>query len=206
MQAGSARLQCETASRHDPGFALVELIVVCAIASAVVVAALPDARDEARRVEAGATQLAWHLRGVRAEAAREGLHTAVVFTAVGADYEFRVYADGNDNGVGTADVRAGVDVPAGPAARLSHLARGIRFGIPRTVPDPAGSGTLVAGSAPVRFGTSGIASFSPEGTSTSGTVYVTGELGTLFAVRVLGTTGRVRVLRWDDWTGAWVSQ
>ena len=49
-------------------------------------------------------------------------------------------------------------------------------------------------------------SFTPLGTSSSGTFYVTGRDGSRFAVRVLGATGRARLLRYlpasDEWTDA----
>ena len=46
-------------------------------------------------------------------------------------------------------------------------------------------------------------SFTPLGTSSSGTFYLTGQDGSRFAVRVLGATGRARLLRYlpasDEW-------
>jgi hypothetical protein len=49
-------------------------------------------------------------------------------------------------------------------------------------------------------------SFSPLGTSSSGTFYLTGKDGSRFAVRVLGATGRSRLLRYvpasDEWKDA----
>jgi hypothetical protein len=40
-------------------------------------------------------------------------------------------------------------------------------------------------------------SFTPDGTASSGTVYVRGRGGAQYAVRVLGATARTRVLRYD---------
>lgn len=192
--------------RWSTGFALVELLVVCAVASLMFVALAPDPTAEARRTEAAARRFAWELRALRAEAARTGVHTGLAFTASGGDYEFRAHVDGNDNGVGAGDVRSGIDPATGPRTTLATFARGVRFGVPRSVPDPGGAGTITGGSTPIRFGVSPLVSFAPEGTSTSGTAYLHGEQGTLFAVRVLGTTGRIRVLEWNDVLATWVAR
>jgi hypothetical protein len=45
---------------------------------------------------------------------------------------------------------------------------------------------------------------SPDGTATSGTLYVQGSRAQ-YAVRVLGATGRTRVLKYERGSGAWVS-
>jgi hypothetical protein len=56
----------------------------------------------------------------------------------------------------------------------------------------------------VRLGVSKILSMNPDGTSSSGTLYLHGRDHSQYAVRVLGTTGRVRVLRYDSVQGKWV--
>jgi glutamate synthase domain-containing protein 3 len=60
-----------------------------------------------------------------------------------------------------------------------------------------------AGSDPVKLGASNLLSFTPLGTSTSGSVFVRGRDGSQFAVRVLGATGRARVLRYVPHSGEW---
>jgi hypothetical protein len=56
----------------------------------------------------------------------------------------------------------------------------------------------------VQLGGSSLLSFTPSGTSTSGTIYILGRDGSQFAVRVLGVTGRVRLLRLDTASEEWV--
>jgi hypothetical protein len=46
----------------------------------------------------------------------------------------------------------------------------------------------------------------PDGTSSSGTLYLHGRTRAQYAVRVLGVTGRIRTLRFDEPRGRWVAQ
>lgn len=57
----------------------------------------------------------------------------------------------------------------------------------------------------VRIGTSRMLTLGPDGTATSGTLYVQGRKGQ-YAIRVLGATGRTRVLRFDAGARQWVSR
>ena len=56
----------------------------------------------------------------------------------------------------------------------------------------------------VRIGTPKILTISPDGTATSGTLYVQGARAQ-YAVRVLGATGRTRVLKYEPGSRSWVS-
>lgn len=115
--------------------------------------------------------------------------------------ERRVLADGNGNGVTTADVTAGFDAPY--AGWTPVFREGVaRLSIPRTIPDADGSGTLAAGSSPVRFGVMARVTFTPRGTGTAGSLYVAGRGDRVYAIRVLGSTQRVRLLclsAADEW-------
>jgi hypothetical protein len=53
----------------------------------------------------------------------------------------------------------------------------------------------------VRFGVSDIVTFTPQGTASSGTLYVSDGRDTVFAVVLYGRTGRIRTWRFDR--GAW---
>jgi hypothetical protein len=57
----------------------------------------------------------------------------------------------------------------------------------------------------VRIGTSRILTLGPDGTATSGTLYLHGRRAQ-FAVRILGATGRTRLLRFDPGGRRWVSK
>src|SRR4029453_4982358 len=55
----------------------------------------------------------------------------------------------------------------------------------------------------VALGGTSILSFSPNGTATSGSVYVVGRDRTQWVVRVLGVTARARVLRNEPAPNGW---
>jgi hypothetical protein len=55
----------------------------------------------------------------------------------------------------------------------------------------------------VRFGASDIITFTPIGTASSGTLYVTDGHDTVYAVVLYGRTGRIRSFRYDRALGAW---
>ena len=55
----------------------------------------------------------------------------------------------------------------------------------------------------IRFNSSDLASFSPMGGSTPGTVYLTDGQSQLAAVRVTGRTGKVKVVVYDFGAEVW---
>jgi hypothetical protein len=57
----------------------------------------------------------------------------------------------------------------------------------------------------VRIGAARILTMSPDGTATSGTLYVQGRRAQ-YAVRVLGATGRTRVFKYDTGARTWISR
>jgi hypothetical protein len=139
------------------------------------------------RTHAAARFLASRMALARVQAVARGAIVALRFVEDASGVVFRTYVDGNGNGVRTREITSGVDVPIAEPAWLPELFPGVRF-------------ALSIGGAPadaIQVGASGILSFTPTGTATSGSVYVRGREGTQFAVRVLGATGRVRVLRYD---------
>lgn len=100
----------------------------------------------------------------------------------------------------TADILSGDDPEVVPRTRLAHLGRQIHFGFPpgRAPRDPGDPRRRLTGlDDPIRFNRSDIASFSPFGTSTPGTVYVTDGMRHLSAARVLGRTGKIGCLTYD---------
>jgi hypothetical protein len=82
---------------------------------------------------------------------------------------------------------------------LSAMFGNVSIAVDPSLPGPEGG----AGTAdPVRFGASDMASFSPEGTGSAGTLYLRSRGGQQFAVRV-STTGRTRILKYDPGGHAW---
>ncbi len=183
------------------GFTLLELLVATAILALLATLAVPPLRQQIaqHRVRLAAGEVASVLWAARGSAVRYGVAVAIRFEFEDSHAEpvFSLYADGNGDGVRTADLNSGTDPRVGRPARLLHVGRGVRFGIPDDL-EPAeftGSGRLDRLDDPVRFGRSDIASFSPAGTASPGTVFLTDGYH-LFAVRVYSRTGKIQVLRY----------
>jgi len=191
------------------GFTLLEALLVVsliAIVTAVVVPGLLPSLD-ASRTRGAARYLAGRLYLARIEALKRSVYVALRIEDAAAGYRYTFYADGNGDGVRTADITDSVDLPIGPPDRIDEKFRGVTFGILEGVTEIDSSTTsLEAGSDPVRFGSSDLLSFSPIGSATSGTFYIRGQGKQQMAVRVLGATGRIRVLRFDFQTGKWINQ
>jgi hypothetical protein len=105
------------------------------------------------------------------------------------------FVDGNHDGVRTRDIVTHIDLPVDAAVPLASLFPGVLVS----------TAANQAGEALVRPGTSTLLSFSPSGTASTGSVYLTGRDGSRFVVRVLGATGRTRILRYDPLRREWVA-
>ena len=102
------------------------------------------------------------------------------------------------------DIDRGID-PLEMAPRpLARLGKDVFFGFPPGEPprDPGGE-RLDRLDDPIRFNRSDLASFSPRGTSTPGTVYLTDGRYHLAAARVNNRAGKVSVLRYDRVLEVW---
>lgn len=182
-----------------------ELAVTTGILAVVTAVAVATASASPDLIQAAgaARYLAGRLHQVRAASLSRGVNVALVFRVDGADIRYAVAIDGNRNGVRSADVTTGTDRLIEAWERIDdHFSR-MSLGLAPGITDPD-SGQPLAGS-PVRLGGSSVLAFSPDGGSTSGTVYLRSRAGVQYAVRVLGTTGRTRILRFDPWTRQWES-
>jgi len=192
--------------RHTAGgFTLIELLLALALTTVLVGITLPvagDAIDELR-TGAAARYLAGRIAASRMDAINRSRAVALRFQASTPDYQFAPYVDGNGNGVRSADIRTGVDPPVGTPRQLGADFTGVHFGLEIGVPDV--DGVRNATTDGVRIGTARILTVSPDGTATSGTLYLQGRRAQ-YAVRVLGATGRTRVLKYDPGARTWISR
>lgn len=182
--------------RRESGASILETLA--AVAAAVILAAISVPAIGSQRGALQAAAAARHVSGrvhaARAEALARGVHVALVFQPTATDFRFALFADGNYDGVRSADITAGVDRQVSSWVRLGDQFSGARFGIVPGTTDPD-AGTPLTGS-PLRIGGSGVLSFGPAGGTTSGTLYVRGAGDQQYAIRVLGSTGRSRLLRY----------
>lgn len=166
-------------------------------------AAIPLAQSSVDRSRAvgAASYVAGRMAVARFEAVKRSACVAIRFVAQPDGYWFQTYVDGNRNGVLTRDISLGIDLPITAGERLDYHFSGIEFGIHPDVTgiDPGPFNT----SDPVQIGSSALLSFSPAGSSTSGTLFIRGLRGHQFAVRVLGATGRTRILEFNVGAGTW---
>jgi hypothetical protein len=102
---------------------------------------------------------------------------------------FTIHLDGNSNGIRRVDVLDGADPRLREPYRLSATFPGVRYGsLPAGANEPFLRG--------LQIGRSHIVSFSPLGSSTTGTLYLSNDYGLVYAVVIFGSTGRVRVARY----------
>jgi type II secretory pathway pseudopilin PulG len=186
-------------------YSLVELLLCLGLVVVLGAATTPGlvAARDAVRADGAAAYLAAELHGARIEALKRRCHVAIRFEDDGAGYLLATYMDGDGNGVRAADIAAGIDTLLKPRERVEERFARVTFGFEPGVPDVDGV-SASANPDPIRAGRSRMLSFSPTGTSSTGTVYLRGPGRRQVAVRVLGATGRVRSLWFDFGAGEWV--
>jgi prepilin-type N-terminal cleavage/methylation domain-containing protein len=178
------------------GFTLLEILFVTVLLCILMAIAIPQMLtgiDRSRGL-AAARYLASRMALARAQAAGRSAIVALWFQQESRGVTFGIVQDGNRNGVRTKDIQLQIDRLIEAPVVLSDLFPGVDIGLAPQTP----------GADAVQLGGSNLLSFSPAGTSSSGTVYVRGRDGTQWAVRVLGATARARVLRYVPLTREWV--
>jgi type II secretory pathway pseudopilin PulG len=185
----------------DEGWSLIELVVVLALVAGLVAISTPLTANaiDAGRARQAAGFIASRFRQARQAAIARSAAEAIVFDLVNDRWQLRVCVDGDGDGVRRADLGvsdACIDGPHDIEALYPHM----RLAIDPAFPDPGGQ---TGNDDPVRFGVSDIATFTPAGTATAGTVYLRSSLDVQYAVRVQGINGRTRILRFDPVASVW---
>ena len=188
------------------GYSFLELMFVLGLVATLSAIAVPQtlaSLDDSRTLGA-ARYLATRLQRARMEAVMRSASVGLKFTSVDGHCAYAVYVDGNGNGVRTVDIASGIDRGVAPIERLTdefpHVDCGALPGLP-----PADPGGTPPGSDPVRLGASSIATFTPIGTSTTGSIYIRGARAQ-YVVRIFGDTGKTRVMKFESGTGKWTPQ
>jgi Tfp pilus assembly protein FimT len=180
------------------GYTLVEVMFVAGLIAVIVATAVPQLTVgiERARARAAARYLAGQMIAARTQAVGRAATVALRFQRDALGVTLTPVVDGNRNGVRTRDIESGIDRQIQAPTRLDQQFPGVRISATADSEDTA-----------VQLGGTDILSFTPDGTSTSGTIQILGRDGSRFAVRVFGVTGRVRVLRFDErsrgWTELW---
>jgi hypothetical protein len=189
----------------EAGTSLVEVLAAAAVAALIGAVSLPAMLSQRDSLHAAgaARHLASLVYATRGEAVRRGVSVALVFQSQAEGFRFAMFADGNYDGVRSADIAAGIDRQVSAWVRIGDQFPRAAFGIVPGTTDPD-SGAALTGS-PLKLGGPSILSFGPAGGATSGTVYLRGPARQQYAVRLLGVTGRSRLLRFDFTEGRWVA-
>ncbi len=183
------------------GFTAIELLLSVAIAVTTLGIAIPatsSALDD-MRTSTAARYLAGRIVSARLDAVQRSAPVAFRFERIGGAYAFATFADGN--GVRLTEMADGTDPPLTASERLSAHFAGVDFALTGGVPDLDGAVSAADGDG-VRIGSARILTLGPDGTATSGTLYLRGRRGQ-YAVRVLGATGRVRLFQYRPGAREW---
>jgi prepilin-type N-terminal cleavage/methylation domain-containing protein len=184
------------------GFNLVELMAVLALAGILLIITLPtlaSMRTEGR-VAAGAREIAMTFHALRWKSVARNSNHGLLFERLENGWAWFEVRDGNGNGLRSAELRSGIDQTLSGPHRLEDRDAKVGLGFPpadRLPVIPPRSGAIGALDDPVKFGRSDLVSFSPLGSASSGTVYLTDGRYKLYAVVLFGPTARVRVWRYD---------
>lgn len=179
---------------------LLTVVIIAAVAVAMTVPAVANAVDAGRGREA-AGFVAAHMRAAKQQAVLGSASAALVFDVVGGRWTFRVCVDGNGNGIRRADITRGTDTCGEGPYDVSSLYPGVLIDVDATLRGPDGEAPSAD---PVRFGSSNLASFSPSGSCTAGSIFLRTTKGEQYLVRVAGINGRLRILRYDRGSRSWM--
>lgn len=183
------------------GLATITILALSALAAAPVY--------EGMRGEAAVSSLDRRLRALvfrcRSTALMRGRTVALVFDER-SDGGWMIYVaeDGDGDGVLQRDIDSGTDPVVTRPIRLAAGEAGPGILTAVRVPDPLGRGALRGDlTDPVRAGRGDKISFSPAGTATPASVYLTDHRRCMRVVRVYGATARAYSMAWRVGWPAW---
>lgn len=186
----------------DSGLTVIEAVIVMAVIAVVAGVAAPVTANviDASRARQAASFMAARFRLARQLAVNTTTNAGIVFDQVNGEWSFRVCRDDKGDGLRRSDLATGEDTCTEGPYWMNELFPGVAIAVDPTLTGPSGE---PPNPDPVRFGKPDIASFSPAGTSTSGSLYLRSRGQVQYAVRVFGVTGRTRILRYDSGAGVW---
>ena len=185
------------------GFSLVELLVVLALIGLLVMIGSTNLREAERQreFENFARETVSLIEKCRWKAMNERSYAGIVFQKSGDLYEATLYQDGNSNGIRLADVLSGKDPAFYRTVVLQRASGDIEAGVlqnPPVAQIPPKTGTINDTDA-VKFGKSDILSFSPNGDSSSGTLYLAcRSQRQMYALVVYGATARLTLWKYSN--------
>ena len=181
---------------------LIDLVLALGIVATLagMVAPMAASTVDSSRARQAAGFAAAEFRLAKQQAIARTASTGLVFDLLGGRWSFRVCVDKNGNGLRRSELTNGPDLCIEGPFDVAAMFPGVQIAVDGTIPGPYGEPPSPD---PVRFGSSDLASFSPAGSCTAGSLYVRSARGAQYAVRIAGVTGRLRVLRYDVPTATW---
>ena len=179
------------------GYSLIEILTVVMIIGVVAVVVTPSFFMMRQRmgVRLAAAEMRSIFANTRMLAIARHKHVAVKFRRTATTWEYAVFEDGNGNGVRNADIAARTDRQIQPYRVVLQGNRLSRIGLPlRAIPDPSGSGSVSPTASAVRFNSSTLCAFTPLGSATSGSIFLTDGKESAAALIVNGPSARIRVV------------
>lgn len=191
------------------GYTLLEILLVVAILGFVGLLVYPPflRTTSSLRLQLAAQQMAGAMRLARAYAIRHNVNVAVKFrTEDDGTVTYALYRDDDGDGVRNDDLASGKDPEVWAPRRLQYFNGDVRVGIPPGRP-PRHPGNpdrrLDRLDDPIKFNSSDLASFSPLGTATPGSIYLCDDYRHLVVVRTYHISGKVTILAYDEKTETW---
>jgi hypothetical protein len=189
------------------GLSLFETVLLVVVLAIIITVALPDLAEmrHAAALSAVSRQLKGLLYRCRAYAIMNVRATAVVFERdEGGEWRCFIAYDGDGDGVLRRDIERLVDPIVGEVLHFEAGGAGLGILQNEIVPDPLRGGRLRGNlSDPVRAGRGDIITFTPRGTATPASIYLTDHRARMRVLRIYGGTGRVisKVWRsgWPKW-------
>lgn len=156
-------------------------------------------------LRAASHEIATVFAQARATAIHRGAYCGVKWVSRDGDLVLRIHLDGDGDGVRNDDIERGIDPPlAAPVSVKSRWPKVTVAFIPGFLArDPRGNpvGDL---SDPIRFGRSDIASFSPFGDCSPGSVWLGDGRSRQALVRLTPGTATIRIYEWTASRGTWI--
>jgi prepilin-type N-terminal cleavage/methylation domain-containing protein len=194
--------------RSSRGVTLIESVVAISLLAILAAVALPAlARlGGSARTGAAARHLVSQFRSVRWMSIARARSHGLFFERDRDGWFWIVVQDGNGNGLRAAEVRSGTDHRLSGPHRLSDEIPRTDLGFPAGGPFrriPPARGWIGSTDDPVRLGGTDLLAFSPLGTASSGSIYVTDGRAGLIAIVLYGRTGRISVWQHDPERRSW---
>ena len=187
------------------GVALIDVLVATGLALVMTAIAVPviGGTLDREHVITGTQYLAAQVQRARLESLKRATSVAVRLEVLDGRTAVQLFVDGNGSGVLERDIDERIDPALTGLEWLDDHARDVSLRINQPIQDVTGTVALNPGDDPLRIGGTALVSFSPLGSSTSGTLYLSGRRGPQMAIRIYGGTGRVRVLTFDRAAQQW---